>query len=148
MGGKLSWMSLKESENTLPNGLNMMMALTVFVQMKKVFFSMLLKVIGHLSKTLKGKQGVTRQEFIGKWFFICGNPSRVFFKDFPKPHIPQPKQPFRHREGKVLVKTNPEKYDLTEEQFAKAILESEQYLNDLIATKVYRKFHILIRFHL
>ena len=57
------------------------------------------------------------------------------------------KTPYIQREGKVIIKTNPEKV-MSEEDFAKAAFELEQYLNNDVANYVYQHFKLAIRFHL
>ena len=59
----------------------------------------------------------------------------------------EPKHPYIQREGKVIIKTNPEK-EMSEEDFAKAAFELEQYLNNDVANYVYQHFKLAIRFHL
>lgn len=59
----------------------------------------------------------------------------------------------RKRTGSVLMQwssTEKDKtvFQLTDEQVGKAILEMETYLNGKVATALFRKHHVAIRFHL
>jgi len=51
---------------------------------------------------------------------------------------------FRKRKGKVIVQA----FVATPEDFTKGVQELEQYLNDKVATQVFKKFQTGIRFQL
>jgi len=51
------------------------------------------------------------------------------------------------REGKIISVTNSLE-TANEEANAKALLETELYLNDEVATEIFKKFGVFLRFHI
>jgi hypothetical protein len=51
---------------------------------------------------------------------------------------------FEKRTGKVIIHG----FTKNDEEFAKTVLEVEQYLNNRVAVEIYQKSKIAIRFHL
>jgi len=51
---------------------------------------------------------------------------------------------FKKRTGKVTIHG----FTPSDEDFAKIVLEIEQYLNNRVAVEIYQKSNIAIRFHL